>query len=95
MLNNIFDRLKSALETTKNAVLYVILPILSVFAYIFYLKNKNKALQDYVDNQNSMRKLEGLKDEAKSAEEDYKHVRDEYLRNEQLRNESGDKDPVK
>lgn len=76
-------KLKAVGEAAKSVLIYIMLPILGVIAYILYLKNKvtdlkqnlsiSKAEKDFAK---SLDKLDDLKKEAQDAEDDYNASRD-------------------
>lgn len=76
-------KLKAIGESAKNVLLYIMLPIVGIIAYIIYLKNKVTSLKEDLsvskaekDFAKSVDNLDSLKKEAQDAENDYDSSRD-------------------
>ncbi len=80
------EKLKSIGESIKNIVIYLLAPLSLVLGYVIYLKSKINTLNDK-DYQNETEKqlkdfkskTEEAENEAKKAEDTYKHDRDSFL----------------
>lgn len=81
------DKLKSALESTKSFVLYVVTPVLGALAYILYLLSQNRKLQDDLNSEKANEKLQEIKTEegkvdsnAKDSLDNYNRIKSQYDR---------------
>lgn len=80
------DKIKAFLQQAKITALFIIAPILSLFAYILFLRNKTTELQDKLNQTQAEKQLAVVlskkvkeETEATEAEKSYDEIRKEYL----------------
>lgn len=80
------DKLKAFTESVKNIVLYIVGPLLALFAYIAYEKSHKTTETDELDQQKVNDKLatevgtaQDAQKEAQNAESNYNAIRDAFI----------------
>lgn len=80
------DKLKAFTESVKNIVLYIVGPLLALFAYIAYEKSHKTTESDELDQQKVNDKLatevataQTAQKEAQDAESNYNAIRDAFI----------------
>ena len=81
------EKLKQFGLAAKNAVIYVVAPILAFFVYVLFLRDKNTDLKQQLESEKAAGKLKELENDKKhidadasDADDEYKRLRDDYLR---------------
>lgn len=80
------EKIKAWLEQAKITALFILAPILSILAYIVFLRNKNTELEDKINQSQAEKQLGDVltkkveeEKQAKEAEKSYDEIRKEYL----------------
>lgn len=80
------DRVKSLVSTLKDILVFIVLPVAGLIAYIIHLQNKVKGLSADISQSKAeaelgktLLKVEEANKEAKDAEANYHYIRDTYL----------------
>lgn len=89
------QKIKDFLTSIKMGVLYIIGPILALFAYIAYLRDKDNNLLQQIQKAQAEKQLadtlakkQEADREASITEADYNTIRDQYLKQSGISNQS-------
>lgn len=72
------EKIKAYAEAVKAGILYILGPIFLVGWYVYYLIQKNKALQDQLKMKDGDKRLQSLEEAAKAAEKEANEAEDSY-----------------
>jgi hypothetical protein len=74
------EKFKTLGLALKNLVLFVVGPLLALFAYVVFLQGKNRRLGEKLDSAEADKRLEGVKHEQESVDAAADAALDEYNR---------------